>query len=423
MMFKPKQKAWVDAAAAMGFPAGSVVGYPEIDSVCESMGGATRPWWIINNKDFRAGRGKFMIPVEGAPVVPAAAPAVVAPAVAPEMAAAAAAAPMAAAPAPMPIPNVVQLGKASSLTDSAVPEKFGNYVPFGHFKDVATILASRMFYPTFITGLSGNGKTMMVEQACAKAKRELFRVNITIETDEDDLLGGFRLHNGETVWFDGPVGEAMRRGAVLLLDEVDLASNRIMCLQPVLEGKPILLKKINEIVTPAPGFTILATANTKGKGSEDGRFIGTNILNEAFLERFPITLEQEYPSVAVEKKIVAKELVSAGRPDEEFAVQLTAWSDIIRKTFYEGGVDEIIATRRLVHIAKAYGIFGDRLKAVKMALNRFDAETKEAFLDLYTKLDEKATASGEDEELASQKAVEDAAQLEGNEEDSGLTPF
>ena len=425
MIFKPKQKAWVDAAAAMGFPAGSVVGYPEIDSVCESMGGVTRPWWLINDANFRAGRGKFMIPAEGAPSltqVDKANANVAAPTVAsPEMAAAVAPMTAAPAPAPMPIPNVVQLGKASSLTESAIPSKFGNYVPFGHFKDVSTILASRMFYPTFITGLSGNGKTMMVEQACAKAKRELFRVNITIETDEDDLLGGFRLHNGETVWFDGPVVEAMRRGAVLLLDEVDLASNRIMCLQPVLEGKAILLKKINEIVTPAPGFTILATANTKGKGSEDGRFIGTNILNEAFLERFPITLEQEYPTPAVEKKIVAKELESAGRPDEEFALRLTAWSDIIRKTFYEGGVDEIIATRRLVHIAKAYGIFGDRLKAVKMALNRFDEETKEAFLDLYTKLDE--NVGEEDAELASQAAVEDAAQMEGNEEGSGLTPF
>ena len=225
------------------------------------------------------------------------------------------------------------------------------------------------------------------------------------------------------MWFDGPVVEAMRRGAVLLLDEVDLGDEKLMCLQPILEGKPILLKKINEIVKPAPGFTILATANTKGKGSDDGRFVGTNIMNEAMLERFPITMEQEYPSMAVERKIVKKELTSAGRPDDDFAEKLVAWADIIRKTFYEGGVDEIIATRRLVHIAKAYGIFGDRLKAVKMALNRFDAETKEAFLDLYTKLDEKATASGEDEELASQKAVEDAAQMEGNEEDSGLTPF
>ena len=424
MIFKPKQKAWVDAAATLGFPAGTVVGYPEIDSICESMGGVTRPWWIINDANFRAGRGKFMIPAEGAPSLSQAIKAplpIMMSEVTPEMAAAVAPMTAAPAPAPMPIPNVVQLGKASSMTDSAVPAKFGNYVPFGHFKDVSTILASRMFYPTFITGLSGNGKTMMVEQACARANRELFRVNITIETDEDDLLGGFRLHNGETVWFDGPVVEAMRRGAVLLLDEVDLASNRIMCLQPVLEGKAILLKKINEIVTPAPGFTILATANTKGKGSDDGRFIGTNILNEAFLERFPITLEQEYPTPAVEKKIVAKELESAGRPDEEFATQLTAWSDIIRKTFYEGGVDEIIATRRLVHIAKAYGIFGDRLKAVKMALNRFDEETKEAFLDLYTKLDDKVDK--EQSELDEMAAVEDAAQMEGNEEDRGLTPF
>jgi len=390
MIFKPKQKAWVEAAATAGFPAGSVVGYPEIDNICASMGGVTRPWWLINNADFRAGRGKFMIPHEGAPAVaaaPVAASAPAAPAVpAPQMAATVT--PIAAA-----APESVVLAKASSMTDSAIPAKFGNYVPFGYFKDVEQIVSSRMFYPTFVTGLSGNGKTLMVEQACAKAKRELFRVNITIETDEDDLLGGFRLHNGETVWFDGPVVEAMRRGAVLLLDEVDLASNKIMCLQPVLEGKPILLKKINEIVEPAPGFTIVATANTKGKGSEDGRFIGTNILNEAFLERFPITMEQEYPSVAVERKIITKELVSAGRPDSEFADKLVNWADIIRKTFYEGGVDEIIATRRLVHIAKAYGIFGDRMKAVTYCLNRFDTETKESFMDLYTKVDENAVSA------------------------------
>ena len=227
MIFKPKQKAWVEAAAAAGHPAGSVVGYPEIDAVCESMGGATRPWWLINNSDFRAGRGKFMIPHEGAPTV-AAAPSGAAPsAPAPEMAATVT--PITAAP-----PAPVVLAKASGMTDSAIPAKFGNYVPFGYFKDVEQIVSSRMFYPTFITGLSGNGKTLMIEQACAKAKRELFRVNITIETDEDDLLGGFRLHNGETVWFDGPIVEAMRRGGVVLLDEVDLASNKIMCLQPVL---------------------------------------------------------------------------------------------------------------------------------------------------------------------------------------------
>jgi MoxR-like ATPase len=417
MIFKPKQKAWVDAAAVAGYPAGTVVGYPEIDHICDSMGGVTRPWWIINNAEFRAGRGKFMIPVEGAPSVspvgvtptPAGVPS-------PEMAATVTALPTAA-------PTPVTLAKASAMTASAIPEKFGNYVPFGHFKDVETIVASRMFYPVFITGLSGNGKTLMVEQVAAKAKRELFRVNITKLTDEDDLLGGFRLVNGETVWFDGPVVEAMRRGAVLLLDEVDLGDEKLMCLQPVLEGKPILLKKINEIVAPEPGFTILATANTKGKGSDDGRFIGTNVMNEAMLERFPITIEQEYPSVAVEKKIVKKELVSAGRPDEEFAEKLVNWADIIRKTYYEGGVDEIIATRRLVHIAKAYGIFADRLKAVTFCLNRFDDETKESFMDLYTKVDENAASSG--------KVPADSDEAEFMSEDAGnsdaaddeLTPF
>ena len=416
MTFKPKQKAWVEAAAAAGFPAGSVVGYPEIDTVCAAMGGVTRPWWLINNSDFRADRGKFMIPVEGAPTVPVAA--------APVAAAAAIAAPAMAATvtpitAAVTIPPTVVLAKASAMTASAIPEKFANYVPFGHFKDVATIIGSRMFYPVFITGLSGNGKTLMVEQVCAKAKRELFRVNITKLTDEDDLLGGFRLVDGETCWFDGPVIEAMRRGAVLLLDEVDLGDEKLMCLQPILEGKPILLKKINEIVAPAAGFTILATANTKGKGSDDGRFIGTNVMNEAFLERFPITIEQEYPSVAVEKKIVTKELISAGRPDAEFAEKLVNWADIIRKTFYEGGVDEIIATRRVVHIAKAYGIFADRLKAVTFCLNRFDDETKESFMDLYTKVDEHAVAAAESPDDAPSDGP-DASTSEGIDE---LVPF
>jgi MoxR-like ATPase len=418
MIFKPNQRAWVEAAAAAGFPAGSVVGYPEIDAVCVSMGGVTRPWWLINNTDFRANRGKFLIPVEGAASVPVvAAPAAAAAAiVAPEMAATVT--PI--SPAAV-IPPTVVLAKASAMTACAIPEKFANYVPFGHFKDVATIIGSRMFYPVFITGLSGNGKTLMVEQVCAKAKRELFRVNITKLTDEDDLLGGFRLVDGETCWFDGPVIEAMRRGAVLLLDEVDLGDEKLMCLQPILEGKPILLKKINEIVAPAAGFTILATANTKGKGSDDGRFIGTNVMNEAFLERFPITIEQEYPSVAVEKKIITKELESAGRPDAEFAEKLVNWADIIRKTFYEGGVDEIIATRRLVHIAKAYGIFADRLKAVTFCLNRFDDEAKSSMMDLYTKVDEHAIApEGSSDDLAAEHALENEGNTAKVDE---LTPF
>jgi MoxR-like ATPase len=376
---------------------------------------------MINDKDFRASRGKFLIPDVNAPFAGASVAVPAASCVAPTPAAVSPAPAMAATVTPIAAVPVapVTLAKASSMTDSAIPAPFANYVPFGHFKDVHTILKSGIFYPLFITGLSGNGKTLMVEQACAKAKRELFRVNITIETDEDDLLGGFRLKDGETVWFDGPVVEAMRRGSVLLLDEVDLASNKIMALQPVLEGKPILLKKINEIVAPSPGFTIVATANTKGKGSEDGRFIGTNVLNEAFLERFPITLEQEYPSVSVEKKIVGKELESAGKPDPEFADKLAIWADIIRKTFYDGGVDEIIATRRLVHIAKAYGIFGERMKAVQLALNRFDDETKASFLDLYTKVDENALADSTDPSIA-EEAKDVAASVKADED---LVPF
>ena len=254
----------------------------------------------------------------------------------------------------------------------------------------------------FITGLSGNGKTFGVEQACAKAGRECIRVNLTIETDEDDLIGGFRLIDGQTVYQKGPVTEAMERGAVLLLDEIDLASNKIMCLQPVLEGKPLFLKKIGEVVEPAPGFNIVATANTKGKGDEAGRFIGTNVLNEAFLERFPITFEQSYPSMTVEKKIVAKELKILGVEDNEFAGLLVSWADTIRKTFFDGGVDEIIATRRLIHIAKAFSIFGDRLKAVELCVARFDEETKESFVDLYKKIDADAKSPADDtvEEVA-----------------------
>ena len=269
-----------------------------------------------------------------------------------------------------------------------VPSKDETYVPFGNFADVKKIIQSRLFYPTFITGLSGNGKTFSVEQACASLNRELIRVNITIETDEDDLIGGFRLVDGETVWHNGPVVEALERGAVLLLDEVDLASNKILCLQSVLEGKGVFLKKIGKYVKPAVGFTIFATANTKGKGSDDGRFIGTNVLNEAFLERFPVTFEQEYPTAATESKI----LVNNGA-DEEFAEMLVKWAGVIRKTFFDGGVDEVITTRRLVHIVRANSIFGDRVKAVTNCINRFDTDTKQSFLDLYTKVD-----AGEDSE-------------------------
>ena len=265
---------------------------------------------------------------------------------------------------------------------SYVPDKDSNYVPFGNAPSLKKIINSRQFYPVFITGLSGNGKTLGVEQACANLNRELIRVNITIETDEDDLIGGFRLVNGDTVFHNGPVVEALERGAVLLLDEIDLASNKILCLQSVLEGKGVFLKKTGRYVKPAAGFTVVATANTKGKGSDDGRFVGTNVLNEAFLERFPITFEQDYPSPTIEQKI----LVNVGC-ELTFAENLVKWAGVIRKTFFDGGVDEVITTRRLVHIAQAYSIFGDRLVAITNCVNRFDDDTKQSFLDLYTKVD------------------------------------
>tara|TARA_B100000780_G_scaffold137128_1_gene96003 strand:+ start:1936 stop:3135 length:1200 start_codon:yes stop_codon:yes gene_type:complete len=278
----------------------------------------------------------------------------------------------------------------SSLTGDIVPTKDDVFVPWGYFKDIKSIVSSKQFYPIFVTGLSGNGKTMNVEQACAQTKRECIRVNITIETDEDDLLGGYRLQDGQTVWQNGPVIEAMERGALLLLDEIDLASNKIMCLQPILEGNGVFLKKINKFIKPANGFNVIATANTKGQGSDDGKFIGTNILNEAFLERFPITVEQSYPTNKIENKILSNVMSDKGmtkKVDEKFATDLVNWADIIRKTFYEGGVDEIISTRRLVHIVEAFAIFKDKMKSIEMCTNRFDLDTKTSFLDLYTKID------------------------------------
>ena len=270
-----------------------------------------------------------------------------------------------------------------------IPAKDDTFVPFGNFTDLKKIISSRIFYPVFITGMSGNGKTFSVEQACAALNRELIRVNITIETDEDDLIGGFRLVDGNTVWHNGPVIEALERGAVLLLDEVDLASNKILCLQSILEGKGVFLKKTGKYVQPAPGFTVVATANTKGKGSDDGRFIGTNVLNEAFLERFALTFEQEYPTLSVETRILEGISLDLGVEDREFCERLATWAEIIRKTFKDGGIDEVISTRRLVHIIRAYSIFGKRMKAIQSCVNRFDDETKESFLSLYEKIDDK----------------------------------
>ena len=311
----------------------------------------------------------------------------------------------------------------SSLTDNVVPAKDTDFVNFGNYSDIRNIVKSKKFYPVFITGLSGNGKTLAVTQACAESKREMIRCNITIETDEDDLLGGYRLKDGQTVWQNGPVIEAMERGAVLLLDEIDLASNKIMCLQPILEGSGVYVKKINKFVKPKIGFNVIATANTKGQGSDDGKFIGTNVLNEAFLERFPVTFEQQYPSAKIEEKIVAQKLASAGKRDEKFAHNLVTWADVIRKTYNDGGVDEIISTRRLVHIAEAYGIFKNKMKAIAVCTNRFNDDTKTSFTDLYTKVDSGASV---DQILEDKKKAEEAEILneknsdddeEGEEED------
>ena len=343
-----------------------------VKKICKTAG-IPKPSWLFRNPQFKVGYGTYsiesVVPENySQPVVPTVQAVQTVETV--------------------PVPTSTVGVNVLDENVSVIPTVMDNYVPFGHFKDLKSILKSGIFFPVFITGLSGNGKTLMVEQICAKLKKELFRVNITIETDEDDLIGSNTLINGNIVFKEGPVLKAMRKGAVLLLDEVDLASNKIMCLQSILEGGGYLIKKTGEFVKPADGFTVVATANTKGKGSEDGRFIGTNILNEAFLERFAICLEQEYPPVKTEKKIVKGDFAILGVSDDEFADKLVDWADVIRKSFYEGAVDEVISTRRLVHIAKAFSMFNDKLKSIEVCLARFDEDTKAAFLDLYTKVDE-----------------------------------
>ena len=338
------------------------------------------PQWYLKDMDYRAGRGLYKVPSNGASVVNMA-PAQVLQMKKPEPV----------SPTGNRITNIV----TDLETENLVPKQYANYVPFGNFDDLLAIVQSNLFYPIFITGQSGNGKTMSVEQACAKAKRKFVCVSMTPDTDESDLLGNYVLINGQMEWRDGPVTVAARQGAVLCIDEIDYGAQNLSCLQRVLEGKPFLLKKKNEMVAPAEGFTIVATANTKGKGSEDGRYMFTNVLNEAFLERFLNTYEQEFPPINVEKKIIRKELASLNRTDDEFAEKLVTWADVIRKTFAEGGVDEIISTRRLVHICKTYSVHGDRMKALALCLNRFDADTKLSFIDLYTKLDAGANTANQ----------------------------
>ena len=383
--FGRPRRAFIDALAQAG--CGTTVSRTELLDVAESLGKSGAPTWITNDPNRRAGRGQYSVneimdsPFYGdtdtAPA-PVSAPA-------PD--------PVVAAPVTAPTMNV--MGMTGGERTTLVPDKIGTYVPFGFFKNLEKILKAGIFYPTFITGLSGNGKTTMVDQVCAKLGRDLYRVNITCQTDEDDLLGGFRLIDGNTVWQDGPVVRAMETGSVLLLDEIDLASHAIMCLQPVLEGKGVFLKKVNRWVTPKEGFTIIATANTKGKGSDDGRFIGTNVLNEAFLDRFPITVEQEYPTRAIESKILKKNFAKHGIEDDGFGDHLIRWAEYIRKAFAEGSVDEIISTRRLVNIITAFAIFGDRMAAIEAAISRFDDDTRESFLNLYSKVDGDAAAEVE----------------------------
>ena len=383
MSFTNKQSAFINAAVSYNENVVAIdfnsVNKTDLTNIANSAD-LKFPHWLTRVPTYKAGRGLWSIPVDGAPAIKAVADSSVGVEKAPDS--------ITEKPVPAVPVTVVEMTKGSTSTTENIPAKDNLFVPFGNFSDVHSILKSKMFYPIFVTGLSGNGKTFMIEQACAKAKRELFRVNITIETDEDDLLGGFRLVNGETVWFDGPVVEAMKKGSVLLLDEIDLASTKIMCLQPVLEGKGVFLKKINDWVECADGFNIVATANTKGKGDDTGNFIGAGVLNEAFLERFPITVEQEYPTNAVEKKILEKVFDNLGLSDSAFIEKLVNWADIIRKTYIEGAIDELITTRRLVHISNAYKIFNmDRVKSISMCVNRFDVETKTAMLDLYTKVD------------------------------------
>ena len=361
MYLSPRKKLFVDTAAEM-FGDGAVITKSQ-KAEAAAKAGVPFPTWFKGD-GYSVGYNAYKLPSEGGNV----------------------AAPVTAAPAGAEA-TMVNLVATNMEKQNLIPGKFDGFVPWGNFSLIEKVVKSGMFYPIFITGLSGNGKTLMVEQVCAKLNKELIRVNITIETDEDDLLGGFRLVNGETKFVPGPVIEAMERGCTLLLDECDLGSNKLLALQPVLEGKGVYLKKINKWVTPKEGFNVMATANTKGKGSDDGRFIGTNILNEAFLERFAITMEQPYATVATETKIINLAMKKYGAEDEGFAKNLVTWADVIRKTFYDGGVDEVISTRRLDHIVKAFAIFGDKMQAIELCVARFDEDTKVSFLDLYTKID------------------------------------
>ena len=380
MYLSPRKKLFVDTAAKM-FGDGAVLTKAQKHEAADKAG-IPYPTWF--GKNFSVGYNAYKLPSEG--VTPTSVT----------------------APDPDDDLTVVNLVASNMEKQNLVPAPFEGFVAWGNFSKIEKIVKSGLFYPIFVTGLSGNGKTLMIEQVHAKMHKDLIRVNITIETDEDDLLGGFRLINGETKFVPGPVIEAMERGCTLLLDECDLGSNKLLALQPVLEGKGVFLKKINKWIVPKDGFNVMATANTKGKGSEDGRFIGTNILNEAFLERFAVTFEQPYATAATEKKIVVNSMKKYGEVDDEFASNLVTWAEVIRKTFYDGGVDEVISTRRLDHIVKAFAIFGDKMEAIELCVARFDEDTKASFLDLYTKIDA-GVITGETDETKEEEAPATAA--------------
>ena len=397
-MLNTKQQQFVDYAVEK-FGSNELT-VAQLKEANKKFGCKYAPQWLIKNTDFKVGKGLFQLPTE-------------------TDGSSAKTSGTAEKVLPQETINTEAAYVVSSLTGNIVPAKDPSFVSFGNYPYLKSIVRSNMFYPVFITGLSGNGKTFGVTQACAEAKKEMIRVNITIETDEDDLLGGYRLKDGQTVWQNGPVIEAMERGALLLLDEIDLASNKIMCLQPILEGSGVYVKKINKFVKPKNGFNVVATANTKGQGSDDGKFIGTNVLNEAFLERFPITFEQKYPTANIEQKILINSLKTAGKKDDDFAKKLVTWADVIRKTYFDGGVDEIISTRRLVHIVQAFGIFNNKMKAIEVCTNRFDDDTKNSFSELYQKVDAGATAEQISEEArqADMKSQMDDNDSESDDED------
>jgi len=382
MNLSPRKKLFVETATEM-FGTGAILTNAEVKEASAKAGVPKAGWF---KKSCKIGYNQFKLPSENVPT------------------------PVVPTTEASDSVSTVNLVATNMEKQDLVPDLFDGFVPWGNFSLIEKVVKSGMFYPIFVTGLSGNGKTLMIEQIHAKLKKELIRINITIETDEDDLLGGFRLVNGETKFVPGPVIEAMERGCTLLLDECDLGSNKLLALQPVLEGKGVFLKKINKWISAKDGFNVMATANTKGKGSEDGRFIGTNILNEAFLERFAVTMEQPYAAVATETKIITLAMGKYGVDDAEFAKNLVTWADVIRKTFYDGGVDEVISTRRLDHIVKAFAIFGDKMQAIELCVARFDDDTKASFMDLYTKID--AGISVEEEEETSNPLLDDIGFVE-----------